>query len=104
MGARSLIIASLAIGSLGLFNSQQSLDANTLAQLDNLENLGEVSISILDRLGYDCNDVAGVGIVCKKCDSDSVVTEKCTAYICDAATKKCRKKDATVPKLPDSAD
>ena len=98
----SLIIASLAIGSFGLVNSQQSLSADNIAQLDNLENLGEVSISVLDRLGYDCNDVAGVGIVCKKCKSDNGLTEKCTAYICDAATKKCRQKDATVPKLPNS--
>ena len=98
----SLVIASLTISCFGLANSPQSL-AENIAQLD-LENIGEVTTSVLDRLGYDCDTVANVGLVCKKCSSDNVLTEKCTAYICDAATKKCRKKNATVPKLPDSND
>lgn len=97
----SLVIASLTISCFGLANSPQNLGAENIAQLD-LENIGEVTTSVLDRLGYDCDTVANVGLVCKKCSSDNVLTEKCTAYICDAATKKCRKKNATVPKLPDS--
>lgn len=98
----SLVIASLTVSCFGLANSPQSLGAENIAQLDNLENIGEVTTSVLDRLGYDCDTVANVGLVCKKCSSDNVLTEECTAYICDAATKKCRKKNATVPKLPNS--
>ena len=97
----SLVIASLTVNYYGLVNSQPSLSAENIAQLD-LENIGEVTTGVLDRLGYDCDTVANVGLVCKKCSSDNVLTEKCTAYICDAATKKCRKKNATVPKFPNS--
>lgn len=91
----------LTIGNFSLVTVPHTIGAK-IAQLDNLEGIGEVTTAVLDRLGYDCDTVANVGIVCKKCSSDSVLTEKCTAYICDAATKKCRKKDATLPKLPDS--
>ena len=97
----SLVIASLTVNYYGLVHSQPSLSIEKIAQLD-LENIGEITTSVLDRLGYDCETVANVGLVCKKCSSDNVLTEKCTAYICDAATKKCRKKNATVPKLPNS--
>lgn len=97
----SLVIASLTVSYYGLVNSQPSLSAESIAQID-LENIGEVTTSVLDRLGYDCDTVANVGLVCKKCSSDNVLTEECNAYICDAATKKCRKKNATVPKLPNS--
>ena len=98
----SLTIASLTISSIGLVNSSLCLGADNVAQLDNLENIGEITVSVLDRLGYDCDTVADVGLVCKKCSSDSVVTEKCEAYVCDVATRKCRKQEATLPKLPDS--
>jgi hypothetical protein len=96
----------LAIASLGLVISQPSFGIDTrLAQLDNLENIGEVTTNVLDRLGYECDTVANVGLVCKKCSEDSdspiAVTEKCTAYICDAVTKKCRKNNAVLPKLPE---
>ena len=101
MSIRSFFIASLTISCFSLINSPPSFGAENVAQLD-LENMGEVTTSVLDRLGYDCDTVANVGLVCKKCSSDNVLTEKCDAYICDAATKKCRKKNATVPKLPDS--
>lgn len=101
MSIKAFFIASLTIGCFGLANSSQSLSAENLAQLD-LENMGEVTTSVLDRLGYDCDTVANVGLVCKKCSSDNALTENCNAYICDAATKKCRKKNATVPKLPNS--
>ncbi|VEP15498.1 conserved hypothetical protein [Hyella patelloides LEGE 07179] len=102
MRVLSLAIVSLTIGSLGIVNSPHSLSAESIAQLDNLENIGEVTTSVLDRLGYECDTVADVGLVCKKCSSENMLTEKCTAYICDAATKKCRKKNATLPQLPDS--
>lgn len=100
MKALNLAIV-FSIGHFSLINLPHT-GAETIAQLDNLERIGEVTTAVLDRLGYDCNTVADVGIVCKKCSSESILTEKCTAYICDAATKKCRKRDATLPKLPDS--
>jgi hypothetical protein len=95
-----------AIAFLSLAISQPSFGIDTrLAQLDNLENIGEVTTNVLDRLGYECDTVANVGLVCKKCseDSDSPInlTEKCTAYVCDAVTKKCRKNNAVLPKIPD---
>ena len=99
-----LIIASITIGTVELILPKPNFSTENIAQLDNLENLGEITTSVLDRLGYDCDTVANVGLVCKKCSSENVLTEKCTAYICDAATKKCRKKNATVPKLPNSDD
>lgn len=102
MRVLSLAIVSLTIGSWGIVNSPHSLSAESISQLDNLENIGEVTTSVLDRLGYECDTVADVGLVCKKCSSESMLTEKCTAYICDAATKKCRKKNATLPKIPNS--
>ena len=101
----SYFAVAFALGCFSLANTQHSTRAANIAQLDsieNIENIGEITMSVLDRLGYDCDTVAGVGIVCKKCSSDSILTEKCTAYICDAATKKCRKKDATLPKLPET--
>lgn len=102
MRIASFVITTLTIGSFGLINSPQSLSADLIAQLDNLEGVAEVSMSVLDRLGYECDTVADVGLVCKKCTSNSIVSEKCTAYICDAATRKCRKRNATLPKLPGS--
>lgn len=96
-----LVIASLATSSFGLVNPQPSFSRDRIAQLD-LENVSEVTTSVLDRLGYDCNTVADVGIVCKKCSSENVLTEKCNTYICDAVTKKCRQENATIPKLPSS--
>lgn len=98
----SVVIASFTIGSLGLVTSQPSFAVDTLAQLGNLENIGEMTTGILDGLGYDCDTVAGIGLVCKKCDSDNRFTQKCTAYTCDAATKKCRKNNAVLPKLPET--
>jgi hypothetical protein len=100
----SLVIASFAVASLALTTSQPSFGVDKLAQLDNLENIGEMTTNILDGLGYDCETVAGVGLVCKKCSEESdsriALTEKCTAYVCDAVTKKCRKNNAVLPKVP----
>lgn len=101
MSIKSFSIAFLTVSCFSWVNSVSSLNAKNIAQLD-LDNIGEVTIGVLDRLGYDCDTVANVGLVCKKCSSDNVLTEECTAYICDAATKKCRQKKATVPKLPNS--
>jgi hypothetical protein len=103
MSVFSVFITSFAFSSLAIAISQPSFSANTIAQLDNLENLGEVTTSILDKLGYDCDTVAGVGLVCKKCSSNNSFTEKCTTYICDAVTKKCRKKNLTLPNIQDSS-
>jgi hypothetical protein len=96
----------LAIALSSLVISQPSFGTDKLAQLDNLENIGEITTNVLDRLGYECDTVANVGLVCKKCsensDSPIALTEKCTAYVCDAVTKKCRKNNAVLPKLPEN--
>jgi len=102
MSLPSLFAISLAVGSLGLSALPADSNNQYLAQLGNIDRIGAVTTSVLDRLGYDCQKVANVGIVCKKCKSSNRgLTEKCNAYICDAVTKKCRKQNATLPNLPE---
>lgn len=93
---KSFSAIALAAVSLVWFGS--SVQAQTIAQLDSLENIGEITTSVLDRLGYECDTVADVGIVCKKCKEERF-TEKCKTYVCDAVTKKCRQQDVTLPNL-----
>lgn len=101
MSLSSFLTISVAVGSLGLAVLPTNASNQYLAQLGNIDNIGSVTTSVLDRLGYDCQTVANVGIVCKKCKaSNNGLTEKCNAYICDAVTKKCRKQKATLPNLP----
>jgi hypothetical protein len=91
----SLLIASVAYASVSFFVPLPSLSLNYAGLTD---DLGNASISVLSKLGYDCK-TASVGIVCQKCQVEDN-QQKCVAYLCDAITKKCRKKSAEIPKLP----
>ncbi|HHP7231673.1 MAG TPA: hypothetical protein ACFCUY_12545 [Xenococcaceae cyanobacterium] len=89
----------LGLSSLNLLAPNKSLSSASIAQL---ENITEVTTSVLDNLGYECETVSAAAIICRKCAEETNITEECTAYICDSVTKKCRKQKATVPNLPDS--
>ena len=98
---KSLYLLSLILGfsSVSLIAPQKTLGSAPIAQLDNITN---ITTSVLDKLGYECDTVSAAAIICRKCSEQSSVTEKCTAYICDSVSKKCRKRKATLPKLPNS--
>ena len=98
-----LYFLSLVLGfsSVSLITPNLALSSTSVAQLD-LDNVTNITTSVLDQLGYKCDTASAAGIICRKCSESSSVTEKCTAYICDSVTKKCRKKEATLPKLPNS--
>ena len=100
---KTLYHLSLVIGfsSVSFIAPPKTLGQVPIAQLD-LNNIGNITTSVLDKLGYECDTASAAGIICRKCSESSSVTEKCTAYICDSVTKKCRKKEATLPKLPNS--
>ena len=91
MTIRSFLLASVALTSFSLISPPPGL-------ADLTEDIGNASVSVLGKLGYDCK-TANVGIVCKKCQVEDN-KQKCVAYLCDAITKKCRKKSAEIPKLP----
>ncbi len=95
MTIRSVVIASIAFTSAGLILPQQSLGYDYANLTD---NLGDVTTTVLSKLGYDCQ-TASIGILCKKCKVEDDKQE-CVAYLCDAITKKCRKQSASIPKLP----
>ena len=98
---KTFYLLSLIIGfsSANLIAPSKTLSQTPIAQLENITN---ITTSVLDRLGYECDTASAAGIICRKCSESNSVTEKCTAYICDSVTKKCRKKEATLPKLPNS--
>ena len=95
MTIRSFLLTSVALTSFSFLASPPSLGFEYAGLTDDLGNAG---ISVLSRLGYDCT-TKSVGIVCKKCQVEDN-KQKCVAYLCDAVTKKCRKKSAEIPKLP----
>ncbi|WP_036484108.1 hypothetical protein [Myxosarcina sp. GI1] len=101
---KTLYFLTLVLGfsSVNLLSPNKTLSSTTIAQLDQLEGVTNVTTSVLDKLGYDCQAASAAAIICKKCSEESSITEKCTAYICDSVTKKCRKKEANLPKLPNS--
>lgn len=102
-----VLLASLAFGSLGLINPNQSLSASLVAQLGGLgglENIEGATTGILKGLGYDCQTAGAVGIACTKCTDEGAVTQECKAYICDVATQECRQQEATLPKTPGSVE
>lgn len=99
MTIRSTLFASIAIISFGLVSSGSTYSFEYAGINDIADDLGSASVSILDKLGYDCQNASSGAIVCKKCKADGF-KQKCTAFVCDAATKKCRKKSATVPNIP----
>lgn len=92
----SFLVSSVAFLSVGLIIPSQSL---SLDYADLPGDLGDATVSVLDKLGYDCQTASVGGIICKKCKTEDN-KQKCVAYLCDAITKKCRKKSAEIPKLP----
>ena len=96
MNVRSLFVASVGLVSLGLMTPSPSLGLEYAGLTDDLSN---ATVSVLSRLGYDCQTASVGGIICKKCEVDDN-KQKCDAFICDAVTKKCRRKSAEVPQLP----
>ena len=95
MAIRSLLFASIALTAVSLVVPSRGLSLEYAGLTD---DIGSASVSILDKLGYDCT-TAAVGIVCKKCQVEDN-KQKCVAYLCDAVSKKCRKKSAEIPQLP----
>ena len=96
MNVRSLLQVPVAIISVVLITPSTSIGFEYAGLTDGLEN---ATVSVLSQLGYDCQTASVGGIVCKKC-SVKDNKQKCVAYLCDAVTKKCRKKQAEVPQLP----
>ena len=92
---RRLLLASVFWASIGYTATASDLGIKYAGLTD---DLGKASISVLRKLGYDCT-TASVGIICKKCQVEDN-KQICDAYICDAVTKKCRKKSAEIPALP----
>ncbi|MGD1918325.1 MAG: hypothetical protein ACFCAD_05230 [Pleurocapsa sp.] len=88
-------IAFCAFTSFSLILSPSSYSLEYAGLTD---NLGNVSTRVLSKLGYDCK-TSNVGIVCQKCQVEAN-KQKCVAYLCDVLTKKCRKKSAELPRLP----
>ena len=92
MKVRSLLIASIGFVSLNAI-AIPSASANLLDDVSN------ASVSVLTRLGYDCKTASAGAILCTKCKEDGF-KQKCEAFTCDVATKKCRRKTADLPNIP----
>jgi len=92
MKIRSLLIASIGFVSLNAL-SIPSASANLL------DDVGNASVSVLTKLGYDCKTASAGAILCTKCNADGF-KKKCEAFTCDVATKKCRRKTADLPNIP----
>ena len=95
MTTRALLLAS-GFASLNLFIPAIVLAENYAGIADDLSN---ATVSVLSRLGYDCQTASAGAILCKKCTVNDN-KQKCEAFVCDAVTKKCRKKSAEIPRLP----
>lgn len=96
MNIRSLSVATVGFISFGLMTPNVGLGVEYAGLTDDLSN---ATVSVLSRLGYDCQTASVGGIICKKCSVDDN-KQKCDAFICDAVTKKCRRKKAEIPQLP----
>lgn len=95
MNIRSLLVVSLGVVSWGaIASSSSAVEYAGLA-----DNLSNATVGVLSQLGYDCQTASVGGIICKKCEVEDN-KQKCQAFICDAATKKCRKKSAEIPQIP----
>lgn len=96
MKIRSLLIASLGFVSLNAISPVSGLTEQYANLLDDLSN---ASVGVLTQLGYDCKTASAGAILCTKCKADGL-KQKCEAFTCDAATKKCRRKTADLPNVP----
>lgn len=92
----AVLSATFAFTSIGLMAPSPSRSFETAGLAD---SLGNATVSVLSKLGYDCKNASAVGIVCKKCSMEDN-KQNCEAFLCDAVTKKCRKKSAEIPNLP----
>jgi 2C-methyl-D-erythritol 2,4-cyclodiphosphate synthase len=92
----AVLSATFAFTSIGLMTPSPSRSFETAGLAD---SLGGATVSVLGKLGYDCKNASAVGIVCKKCKMEDN-KQNCEAYLCDAVTKKCRKKSAEIPNVP----
>ena len=92
---RSILLASISLAATSSIASAQNLNWNA-GLTDDLSN---ATVSVLSKLGYDCQTLSAGGILCKKCTEEDN-KQKCEAFLCDAVTKKCRKKSAEIPQLP----
>ncbi|MEO0924293.1 MAG: hypothetical protein AAFY63_00315 [Cyanobacteria bacterium J06643_13] len=96
MNIRSLIVASVGFVALNAIAPRSS---SALEYANLLDDVSNASVSVLTRLGYDCNTASAGGIICTKCEADGL-KQKCEAFSCDAVTKKCRRKTADLPNVP----
>ena len=96
MTVYSSLLATISLALINPFSPSPSF-ADTPAGI--ADDLGNATVSILSKLGYDCQTASAGAILCKKCQIEDN-KQKCEAFICDAVTKKCRKKSAEIPQLP----
>ena len=96
MTVHSSLLAAVSFALINPLLPSLSLAENYAGIADDLSN---ATVSVLSKLGYDCQTASAGAILCKKCQVEDN-KQKCEAFICDAATKKCRKKSAEIPKLP----
>ncbi|MEM8721955.1 MAG: hypothetical protein AAGE84_22105 [Cyanobacteria bacterium P01_G01_bin.39] len=96
MYLRSFLVASLGLLSWSTISASPSLSLEYAGLTDNLSN---ATVGVLSQLGYDCQTASVGGIICKKCQVEGNKQE-CQAFICDAVTKKCRERSATIPQVP----
>ena len=94
MVIRSWLIASLSLVSLNLATPSSAFEYAGL-----LDDVGNASVGVLKQLGYDCKTASAGAILCTKCKADGI-KQKCEAFTCDVATKKCRRKTAEIPNIP----
>ena len=93
---RSIVLTSISLIFTGAIAHSQSVSWKYAGITDDLSN---ATVSVLGKLGYDCQTLSVGGILCKKCQLEDN-KQKCDAFICDAVTKKCRRKSAEIPQLP----
>lgn len=96
MNIRPVLVTSVTFTCVSLITPLQILSLDYAGLPDDLAN---ATVSVLSKLGYDCKTASVGGIICKKCTAEDN-KQKCVAYLCDAVTKKCRKKKAEIPQLP----
>ena len=96
MNIRSILLTTIAVTSASIMSPSVGLSWETAGLAD---DLGNATVSVLSKLGYDCKNASAGAIICKKCKADDL-KQKCTVFTCDAVTKKCRKKSAELPNVP----
>ena len=95
MAIRSWLIASISLVSLNL----AAVPSPAFEYAGLLDDVSNASVGVLKQLGYDCKTASAGAILCTKCKADGI-KQKCEAFTCDVATKKCRRKTADIPNIP----